>query len=120
MVQSLEAVSADLLLGLDIISATGGVRLTYGEEPGVLMHVTFGARPVVAAAREMKTGPRSMPRHVTVVEDSQRVTLKTDDGDATFLKELGRAGKIRSPGRHLRPKNIFGDQIIGCGGQFGD
>ena len=89
VVQSLEAVSADLLLGLDIISATGGVRLTYGEEPGVLTHVTFGARPVVAAARELKTGPRSMPRHVTVVEDGQRVTLKTDDGDATFLKELG-------------------------------
>ena len=31
-----------------------------------------------------------------------------------------RAGKIRSPSRHLRPKNIFGDQIMGCGGQFGD
>ena len=29
-------------------------------------------------------------------------------------------GKIRSPSRHLRPKNIFGDQIIGRGGQFGD
>ena len=31
-----------------------------------------------------------------------------------------RAGKIRSPSRHLRPKNSFGDQIIGRGGQFGD
>ena len=31
-----------------------------------------------------------------------------------------RAGKIRSPCRHLRPKNIFGDQITGRGGQFGD
>ena len=31
-----------------------------------------------------------------------------------------RAGKIRSPSRHLRPKNIFGDQITGHGGQFGD
>ena len=31
-----------------------------------------------------------------------------------------RAGKIRSPCRHLRPKNIFGDQIMVCGGQFGD
>ena len=31
-----------------------------------------------------------------------------------------RAGKIRSPSRHLRPKNIFGDQIMGRGGQFGD
>ena len=53
------------------------------------MHVTFGARPVVAAACELKAGPWSMPRHVTVVEDGQRVTLKTDDGDATFLKEQG-------------------------------
>ena len=30
-----------------------------------------------------------MPRHVTVVEDGRRVMLKTDDGDATFLKEQG-------------------------------
>ena len=63
MVQSLEAVSADLLIGLDIISATGGVRLTYGEEPGVLTHVAFGARPVVAA-RELKTpSEHASPRH---------------------------------------------------------
>ena len=41
VVQSLKAVSADLLIGLDIISANGGVRLTYGEEPGVLTQVTF-------------------------------------------------------------------------------
>ena len=31
-----------------------------------------------------------------------------------------RAGKIRSPSRHLRPKNIFGDQIMGSVGQIGD
>ena len=31
-----------------------------------------------------------------------------------------RAGKIRSPSRHLRSKNIFGDQITASGGQFGD
>ena len=29
-----------------------------------------------------------------------------------------RAGKIRSPCRHLRPKTIFGDQIIGRGGRL--
>ena len=34
--------------------------------------------------------------------------------------KLHRAGKIRSPGRHLRPKNIFGDEVMGRGGQFGD
>ena len=34
VVQRLEAVSADLLFGLDIIFATGGVRLTYGRSPG--------------------------------------------------------------------------------------
>ena len=43
VVETLDAISADWLLGLDIISATGGVRLEYGEEPGVLMSVVFVA-----------------------------------------------------------------------------
>ena len=50
VVETLDAVSADLLLGLDITSATGGVHLEYGEEPGVLTSVVFGARPEVVAA----------------------------------------------------------------------
>ena len=44
VVETLDAVSADLLVGLDIISSAGGVRLDYGEEPGVLTQVVFGER----------------------------------------------------------------------------
>ena len=33
-------------------------------------------------------------------------------------KHTCRAGKIRSPSRYLRPRNIFGDQIIARGGQL--
>ena len=89
VVETLDAVSADLLVGLDIISSAGGVRLDYGEEPGVLTQVVFGERPVVAAASEAKIGPRSMPRHVTVEEDELKVLLKTDDGEAMFDKKNG-------------------------------
>ena len=39
---------------------------------------------------------------------------------ARMERDAVRAGKIRSPRRHLRPKNIFGDQITGRSGQFGD
>ena len=89
VVETLDAVPADLLVGLDIISSAGGVRLDYGEEPGVLTQVVFGERPVVAAASEAKIGPRSMPRHVTVEEDELKVLLKTDDGEAMFDKKNG-------------------------------
>ena len=42
MVDSISVVSADLLVGLKVISSTGGVHLQYDEDGGVLTYIVFG------------------------------------------------------------------------------
>ena len=56
----------------------------------------------------------------TLKAERVRKTIECTECDRPRCVYSDRAGKIRSPGRHLRPKIVFGDQIIGRGGQFGD
>ena len=50
VVKSLQAVTVELLIGLDVISSAGGVQLEYEEKSGQLSSVVFGKRPDVEAA----------------------------------------------------------------------
>ena len=86
VVDSLSTVGADILIGLDIISSSGGVKLQYDSENGVLTNVVFGpgGTPTVAAAAASDAAASEMPRHVTVVQDGADVTLVMSDGEARF------------------------------------
>ena len=86
MVGSLSTVGADILIGLDIISTSGGVKLQYDSENGVLTDVVFGpgGTPTVAAAAASDATASETPRHVTVVQDGADATLVMSDGEAYF------------------------------------
>ena len=92
VVESLDVVSADLLVGLDIISSTGGVKLQYSEADGALTHVLFGKEPGVAAAAGTTVKDDAdpvMPRHISVTQDGGVVTLTMSDGEARFDPQKG-------------------------------
>ena len=86
VVDNLSTVGADILIDLDIISSSGGVKLQYDSENGVLTDVVFGpgGTPTVAAAAALDATASEMPRHVTVVQDGADVTLVMSDGEAHF------------------------------------
>ena len=85
VVKSLQAVSVELLIGLDVISSAGGVQLEYEEKSGQLSSVVFGKRRDVEAAVAAE-GVRvsNMPCHVTVTRDGSRVSLAADNGEAVL------------------------------------
>ena len=90
VVKSLQAVTVELLIGLDVICSAGGVQLEYEEKSGQLSSVVFGKRPDVAAAVASE-GVRAsnMPRHVTVTRDGSRVSLAADNGEAVLDPSKG-------------------------------
>ena len=79
IVDSLAVVASSLLIGADVISGAGGVRLEYGDD-NKLSGVTFGKPEVVAA-----TVPTSHPLpHVRVEQRGDNVILITDDGQVKW------------------------------------
>ena len=86
VVPDLHAVGSDLVIGLELISALGGVDVQYDH--GVLTGVTFGTKPQtvdpVAAPPERSTHDHPYG-HVTVTRDDEgNVTLATDDGQVCW------------------------------------
>ena len=93
IVDSLAVVASSLLIGADVISGAGGVRLEYGDD-NKLSGVTFGKPEVVAA-----TLPTSHPLpHVRVEQRGDNIILSTDDGQVKWIV-LFNAGSWRGSGR---------------------
>ena len=87
VVNSLDVIRADLLIGLDVISSAGGVALHYTEARGALTEAVFGSRPVVAAVEEKCAG--IVQRHVQVIHDGETVVLQMNDCQVAFDPERG-------------------------------
>lgn len=79
VVDSLDSVNAEAVIGLELISALGGVDVRYdGDQP---VSVVFGTRPDVCASAANTSEPKHPLRHVEVEEDGRgNVKLSTDDG----------------------------------------
>ena len=95
VVPELSVVAADVLIGIDFVSACGGLHVEYDESQ--LARVVFGRCPtpgcegkpeVVAGAA---TSANKLSRHVQVSEDQQsgNVTLRTNDGEVRWLAAKG-------------------------------
>ena len=88
VVDNLDALNTDILIGSDIVSQLGGVSIEYDGPSRRLASVVFGSRPVVAgAAAESST--KSPSRHLAVSETDDTVQLCMTDVTATFNKKLG-------------------------------
>ncbi|XP_065190714.1 uncharacterized protein LOC135821644 [Sycon ciliatum] len=89
VVDSLDVVRSDMLIGLDVISSAGGVALEYSESDGQLTGAVFGTRPVVAAVESKISNEEHLPRHVQVRQDGDKVTLEMSDCEVMFDPEKG-------------------------------
>ena len=89
VVDSLDVVRSDMLIGLDVISSAGGVALEYSESDGRLTGAVFGTRPVVAAVESKISNEEHLPRHVQVRQDGDKVTLEMSDCEVMFDPEKG-------------------------------
>ena len=83
----LEVVAADVLLGSDIVAASGGLQLWYDES--TLSAVRFGAMPSAAPATigsvsQSATTPVHPTKHVTTEYTADGVTFGADDGTVTW------------------------------------
>ena len=78
VVESLSAVSAQILIGNDVVAGNGGVHVQYDAE-GSLRGVTFGS----ATAACVSTASHPNP-HVTVVRDDKNIILRANDGEVKW------------------------------------
>ena len=85
VVDNLDALNADLLIGSDIVAQVGGVSIGYDGPGGALSSVTFGPvnKPQVAAASVQSPG-KKLSRHISVAESSNGVELSMTDIKATW------------------------------------
>ena len=79
VVDHLDVVDADLLLGLNIITGLGGVSLGY-DKNNDLCSVSFGRSSSVTLANVGEQQLDKLPRHVTVCENGDDVVLFMADG----------------------------------------
>ena len=87
MVDDLDVVGAEILIGADVIARSGGVRLQYDDQTLRLNGVYFGGA-VAAVAADVADGQDTHPsRHVDVVREDDNVILSTGDGDVRWDAE---------------------------------
>ena len=83
VVDSLDVVGTEILIGADAIAQSGGVRLRYDNRKR-LDGVFFG-RAVTAATANAASDPDAHPsRHVKVTRDGDDVILSTQDGEVRW------------------------------------
>ena len=84
VVGSLDVVKADVLIGSDAVTGSGGVHLQY-TDGGELTRVTFGNESSGADVSALSTDADDLKDHpsphVRVTRDGADVTLTTDDGE---------------------------------------
>ena len=89
VVDNLSVVNADVLIGIDVVTSSGGLHLKYADD-GALEGVEFGPAlhdsvenhsGVCAALPDQDDHP--LP-HVHVERNGEDVTLSTDDGKVTW------------------------------------
>ena len=84
VVDDLDVVGAEILVGADVIARSGGVRLQYDDQTLRLNGVYFG-EAVEAVAADIADGQDTHPsRHVNVVREDDNVILSTQDGDVRW------------------------------------
>ncbi|XP_065182544.1 uncharacterized protein LOC135813373 [Sycon ciliatum] len=87
VVRDLTAVSANILVGNDVVVGNGGVQLRYGEDNS-LSAVTFGTTPAAACTTEPSKDSHPSP-HVNVIRDGKDVILRVNDGEVRWHAEQG-------------------------------
>ena len=83
VVGSLSVVSADVLIGNDVVTGSGGMSMLYAKD-GALTGVTFGPSPtpdVCGASHDLDAHSSS---HVQVKRESDNVRLSTADGEVMW------------------------------------
>ena len=83
VVGSLSVVSADVLIGNDVVTGSGGMSMLYAKD-GAPTGVTFGPSPtniVCGASHDLDAHPSS---HVQVKREGDNVRLSTADGDVIW------------------------------------
>ena len=87
VVGSLDVVKADVLIGNDVVTGSGGVHLQYTDGGG-LIRVTFGNESSGADVSALSTDADDLKDHpsphVRVTRDGADVTLTTDDGEVRW------------------------------------
>ena len=84
VVDDLDVVGAEILVGADVIARSGGARLQYDDQTLRLNGVYFG-EAVAAVAADIADGQDTHPsRHVNVVREDDNVILSTQDGDVRW------------------------------------
>ena len=87
VVPDLSSVNADLLIGIDVVSRTGGLQLRYGDD-GSLSNVIFGdSEPVEPNDSDfvaMAVPVPKLSRHIVVSSERDDVSLEADDFRASW------------------------------------
>ena len=102
VVDNLNVVGAEILVGADAIAQSGGVRLQYDKETATQWSFFFFGDAVAAVAADVADGQDTRPpRHVNVVREGDGVALLTQDGDVRWVAEAKRLAMRQTDDGHV-------------------